>query len=274
MNFNIKKSSGEREQFSIKKFRRSLRRAGASNKEIQKVVSEIKKKRPKTTKQIHAISMRILKKENRPIADRYNLKHAIMALGPEGYPFEKFIGELFRAQGYHVETSLVVPGTCVNHEVDGIAQKEDKHYMIETKFHNRMGIKSDIQVALYVQARFQDVCDYWISKHKAHKYREVWLITNTKFTSQAIQYAECKKMRLIAWNYPTENNLAQLVEKYQLIPITTLSLLSKKQKRILIQQGVVMCKDIQKQKTMLKKLGISDHKIEKIIAESQAVCKL
>lgn len=274
MNYYIQKFTGKRERFDLKKFKRSLRKSGASDREIQTIITQIKKKRPKSTQEIHELTLRLLKKENRQVADRYNLKRGIMELGPEGYPFEKFIGELFMAQGYKVKTNLVIPGLCVTHEVDGLAEKNDKHYMIETKFHNRMGIKSDVKVALYVQARFEDICDYWIKDHKIHKYHQAWLVTNTKFTSQAIQYGECKKMKLIGWNYPAKNSLAQLVERYDLFPITTLTSLTKKQKREFINAGFVMCKHAKDQIKLLKKLGLSDRKIQQIIDESQAVCRI
>lgn len=272
MKFYIEKASGERELFSVKKFRRSLKRAGASASEIEHVLQEVIKQKPKSTRAIHALAIKLLQKQNLPIADRYNLKQGIMELGPEGYPFEKFIGELFRALGYTVETGLIIPGACVDHEIDCLIKKDGKSHIVETKFHNRMGIKSDVQTALYVQARFQDLCDW--ARRKNSTYDEIWLITNTKFTTQAIQYGMCKKMKLLGWNYPDENNLAQLVEKYSLFPITTLTTLSNRQKNELMQKGFVMCKDTEKHINILKQMRLSNTTINKIIAEAKAICKI
>lgn len=272
MNFYIQKASGEQQLFSVKKFRRSLRKAGATGSQINIVLQEVMRQKPKSTREIHGLAMRMLKKESLPIADRYNLKQGIMELGPDGFPFEKFIGELFRAQGYQVKTNLIMSGACVDHEVDCFAQKDGKKHIIETKFHHRMGIKSDVQVALYVQARFQDLCD-WAARKRV-TYDQVWLVTNTKFTTQAMQYALCKKMNLMGWNYPDENNLAQMVEKYGLFPITTLSTLSRRQKLEFMQQGLVMCRDVQKNTALLKKMGLSDSAITRIIRQSETLCKI
>jgi len=34
---------------------------------------------------------------------------------------------------------------------------DDKHIFVEAKFHNRLGVKTDLKVALYVKARFDDL---------------------------------------------------------------------------------------------------------------------
>ncbi len=276
MNFYIRKSSGEREQFDLKKFRRSLKKAGAKDKTIHEIVQALKKKRPKSTEEIHNTTTRLLKKQAPTIADRYNLKRAIMELGPDGFPFEKFVAQLFKAQKYKTKINQIIQGKCVSHEVDVIAQKKDCHYTIEAKFHNRPGLKSDVKVGLYVWARFEDIRDAW-KQDPNHPHDEPhipWIVTNTKFTSELIKYGECKKMKLISWNYPAQNNLAQLVEKYDLFPITTLTSLNKRQKRTFIKEGFVMCKHARDNQKLLKKLGLSPQEIKKIINESEAVCKI
>src|SRR5579872_2361021 len=229
MKFYIQKASGERETFSVKKFRRSLKKAGASRQETEMVLREVMKRKPATMHDLHMLAINMLKKENRPIADRYNIKRGIMELGPEGFSFEQFMGELFRALGYRVKTDQIIPGACVDHQIDALLEKDGKQSIVEAKFHNRMGLKCDVKTTLYVQARFEDLRDY--TKQSKNNFSEVWLVTNTKLTEQAMQYATCKGMRLIGWNYPAENNLVQLIEKYKLLPITTLSSLSSRKKQ-------------------------------------------
>ena len=62
------------------------------------------------------------------------------------------------------------------------------------KFHNELGMKSDLKVALYVKARVDD-----LKKHKAERGErpidEGWIITNTKFSKMAVQYANCNGMK-------------------------------------------------------------------------------
>ncbi len=147
--------------------------------------------------------------------------------------------------------------------------------MIECKFHNRVGIKSDVKVSLYVQARFEDIRDSW-EKNPYHEneFHQAWIITNTKFTSQAIKYGECKKMKLISWAHPKPNGLAQLITKYKLFPITTLTSLNRYQKQTFLKSGFVLCKDARDHKKTLQQLGLKPRQIEKIIQEAQAVCKI
>lgn len=228
----IKKASGAKEQFDIKKLRRSLRHAGADSVIITKVIDEIKKRHPRTTRAIHELTIDILTKEQPHIAARYNIKKALMQLGPAGYPFEQFVAEIFKAQGYAVSTNQIIEGKCVDHEVDVIAQKGDKHYLIETKFHNRAGIKTNIKATLYIQSRFEDIRAAWNANPKnGHEFHQGWVVTNTKFTTEAIKYGVCMNINLLGWKYPFDQGIAELIDSLGLHPITALTTLTPAQKK-------------------------------------------
>ena len=64
------------------------------------------------------------------------------------------------------------------------------------------------------------------------KLTERWLITNTKFTDKAVKYGECNHLKMIGWNYPFHENLHDLVEKYELVPITSLTSIGSKKRKI------------------------------------------
>jgi hypothetical protein len=55
-----------------------------------------------------------------------------MDMGPSGHPFEHFVGELLRAQGYVIQISQIVQGACVAHEIDVVAEKD---YTLYHNFH-------------------------------------------------------------------------------------------------------------------------------------------
>ena len=124
MTFYIRKSSGEKQRFNLHKFRRSLFKAGAKERTISSIIEQIKKAKPKSTQEIHKLATTLLQKEAPPVADRYNLKRALMELGPHGYSFEKFIAQLFSYQGYKTEANVIIAGSCVEHEVDVVAKKK------------------------------------------------------------------------------------------------------------------------------------------------------
>lgn len=274
--FYIRKTSGEKQRFDLDKFRRSLFKAGAQPKEIDYIVSQVLKERPKNTQTLHQLATKLLSQKSPAIADRYNLKRALMDLGPDGYPFESFVAQIFKRLGYTTATDEIVSGACVDHEVDVTAQKDAQHLMIECKYHNRPGLKCDVKITLYVQARFEDIRNAWeAQKHgKTSHFHAAWLATNTQFTTEAIKYAECKGMNLLGWGYPAQNNIAQLIEQYNLFPITTLTSLSRAQKKQLLKRGLVLCKDARTHENSLKAIGLAPSEIHQIIKESEAICKL
>ncbi len=271
------KTSGEQEQFSLTKLRRSLVRSGADDKTVEMVVGhlvpEIKNGMKTSTIYKHAFSL--LKKSEYPVAIRYSLRKAVMELGPSGFPFEKFVAEVFRRKGYQAKTGAILPGFCVSHEVDVLMEKGDRHIFVECKFHNQQGIKSDVKIALYVHARFLDL-------QKAHTVKEHisdpiihegWLITNTKLTSDAIAYANCAGLTIIGWDYPEGGNLQDLILETGVHPLTFLTTLTSQDKMNLLEQGVVMCLDIKKDPALLRALGFSEKKIKSVVDEVGRVCQ-
>lgn len=146
----VVKASGEREPFSETKLRRSLERVRAAPEVVDDIISRIQSelRDGMSTREIYRLAFALLKKHRRPLAARYSLKQAVMELGPSGHPFEKLVSEILRYQGYSAEVARTVQGVCVAHEVDVVAEKDDRHIMVECKFHNQPGLKSDVKVAL------------------------------------------------------------------------------------------------------------------------------
>lgn len=271
----IIKASGQREPFNIKKFKQSLEKAGASPDLVSQLVKEIQKRTDlETTHDIYAFALDRLGKAYRPVAARYNLKNALIDLGPTGFPFEKFIAYIFIFLKYQVKTNQTLQGFCVEHEIDLIAQKNDTHIMLECKFHNRHGLKTDVKVPLYVHGRFDDMKKLWETTEKIKEVHQAGVVTNTKFTSQAIIYGECTHLLLLSWSYPANNSLAELIDNSGLHPITCLTTLTMKQKKVLVENGLILCKDIQKHKKLLENLKLTPYKIKQVIAEAEGVCTL
>lgn len=264
----IIKSTGERERFDIKKLEASLTKLKASEKVIGLICNHIVKelREGMSTSEIYTHAFSLLRRHERPVALKYSIRRAVTELGPSGFPFEKFIAEAYKARGYKAETNLLARGHCVEHEVDVIAWNENKLIIAEAKFHNAIGLKSDLKVALYVKARFDDLKDTLFSvEGKKRKFDEACLITNTKFTSHATNYAECSNLRIIGWNYPQEYNLHSIIEDFNLHPITALIALDDFEKRELILKGFVLTKNLSRD--VLISNGIKGGKIDTILEE-------
>lgn len=275
--FNVMKASGESEPFDENKLRHSLRKAGANQQITNKIIHSIQRILFEgiTTEKIYKEAFKQLSQYSNSSAGRYKLKEALLELGPSGYPFEKFIGELLNRLGYQTDTGVIVDGNCVSHEIDVIAEKDDEHFMIECKFHNRKGHKCNVKIPLYIQSRFKDVERNWRSQpgHE-DKQHQGWVVTNTRFTTDALRYGKCAGLKLLSWDYPENNGLKDLISHVHLHPITSLSTLSNQKKKLLLEQNVVFCKQICEDKQVLKSIGLDNHTMNKVFEEAMDICNV
>ncbi len=273
----IVKATGEREEFNPQKLRDSLARAQASSDAIEKIVSQIERelKDGVSTKDIYHHAFDLLGKEEQgPAAARYSLRRAIMELGPTGFPFEQFVAEIFRTKGFETMTDFIAKGECVEHEIDIVAWNKDELIFVEAKFHNELGIKSDLKIALYIKARWDDLMNQEFEEFGSKKKMSGgWLITNTKFSESAIKYARCQNMKLVGWNYPEKGNLQDLIEEAHLHPITCLNSTTPSDEKLLMEAGIVLCKQARDNPDILKQAGLSDQKIAKMLAEIDLIQK-
>lgn len=272
----IIKSSGEREPFSEEKLRQSLRKAQVSDPlaaaVVQKIAGEIKD--GMTTSEIYDRVFAFLREEERAAAGRYNLKRALFDLGPTGHPFEKLVGELLKERGYAVEVGKIIAGVCVSHEVDVTAEKGKKHIIVECKYHNQPGAKSDVKVALYVQARFEDIKRrFEMNPEHSERFHSIWIATNTKFTADAISYAGCVGMFAVGWNQPAESSLQKMIESSGLHPLTCLVSLNRNQKQNLLDRGLVSCRDITDDSRLLTEIGLDESESNQVIEEINELCQ-
>lgn len=271
----ITKASGKTALFSREKIVTSMLRAGASDTIAETVADKVSKsvRTGMTTKDIYRLAFELLKRESGSVAGRYHLKKAIMELGPSGYPFERFIGSLLHEQGYRVKVGQLVQGRCVTHEVDVIAEKDNHHYMIECKYHNMAGTMSDVKIPLYIQARFEDVKSAWtLLPGHSDKLHQGWVVTNTRFSKDAVRYGECIGLQLLGWDYPERKSLRQLIDKLGLYPVTCFTTLTKTEIRKLLKLDVVLCKEVCSTPDLLNKIGVKASRIDSILEEGRQIC--
>ncbi|MEK7159962.1 MAG: restriction endonuclease [Patescibacteria group bacterium] len=265
---NVIKANGEKEAFSEDKLKESIKRAGIPSNLQQEVIAHVKLKLYEDipTSEVYKHITEFLGKEPH-LKSRYSLKQAIMDLGPTGYPFEDYVAEILKAKGYVTQVRSILTGKCVNHEIDVIAEKENlEKLLIEAKFHNTSGIRTDVHVSLYTKARFDDLKD-------KYKFDKAYLFTNTKITSDALSYALCTNMGIVSWSYPQNESLRDLIEKFKLYPITIIDSLSQTQKQTLLENHIVLVRDICKNKESLDILGLHPDKKNQIHKEAELICK-
>ncbi|OGH17344.1 MAG: hypothetical protein A3C30_04035 [Candidatus Levybacteria bacterium RIFCSPHIGHO2_02_FULL_40_18] len=249
----------------------TMERVGVPRELYDRVLAHIKEKvqadNTISTDEIFYHIREFLIDKDKKSALRLNLRQAIFELGPTGFPFEKYLGEIFESQRYKVEVDLIMEGECVSHEVDLLIEKDGKREIVEAKFHNQNGGRTDVQVLLYTYARFLDV-------REKNRIDNVWVATNTKLTSDAITYAECKGMKALSWNYPAEENLHEFVERPKMYPVTTLTDLTIEEERRLIDNGIVLASDLLKvsDEEFASKYLIDEKRIPIIRESAELIC--
>ncbi|HQT82581.1 MAG TPA: restriction endonuclease [Candidatus Paceibacterota bacterium] len=273
----ITKADGSTEVFDPARLIASLERSGAGAHAAEHIAHAITGTVTPgaSSKEIYTRAFALLRKEARPVAARYALRRALLELGPTGHPFEDFVSHLFRAEGWQVETRKIMQGKCVQHEVDFYAShsKQNTYLAAELKYHNDPGYKTDLKVALYVKSRFDDIfaCDAAVRTCPIDR---GLLVTNTKFTSEAIAYAECAGVELLGWGYPADNNLFMRMAQARVYPVTTLTGLSHAEKRLLIEHGTIAVDEVVQDRRLLDILHLSSERVGELLAEANGLLEL
>ncbi|GGK17993.1 hypothetical protein GCM10007962_10240 [Yeosuana aromativorans] len=273
---NIIKSSGERVKFSLDKLRASLKRVGANNQTVNQIINTVKNELYEgiSTKEIYNRAFAMLKKSNSCLASKYKLKKAIYELGPTGFPFERFISAILKYSGYETEIDQVLQGRCVSHEIDVIAHKNNETTIVECKFHNEPGLNCNIKIPLYIHSRYNDVKSHWNANPKNGTNLTIgWVVTNTRFTEDALQYGKCANLYLLSWDYPKDNALKDRIDRLGLYPITVSTLLTNREKQFLLSRDVVLCRELIGDVFYLDHLAVSETRKEKILKEIKTLCR-
>ncbi len=231
---HVVKRDGRVEEFDPKKVRKTILRAGLDSGTASRIIKRLEKMVYDgiTTDEILQIVLDMLGKARGAGGKRYDLKGSLYRLGPDGFEFERFVARLLEEHGFMVETNRIVQGRCVEHEIDAVAEKGRKRYLVECKFHG-IPVYTGLKEAVYTYARFLDTTIF----------DGVWLITNTKFSEEAKRYAKCQGMRLTGWNYPEGEGIEYMLTSKALYPVTLLDAEKTLIDR-LVMSGYVFCRDV------------------------------
>lgn len=265
----IKKTNGRLESFSLDKLRKSLRFTGASDAQVDQVLDDIKEHLVDgmTTRALYKMAFAQLRKISRALAAYYGTKKALLELGPDGYLFEKFVAKAFQAMGYETEVGVTLEGKCISHEVDVIATSKERKILVECKFHNTHDRSNDIKIALYIQARREDLK----AGPYGDKFDDFWLISNTSFSDDAKQYSTCVGLHLWGANFPPQNTLQDFIKDYSLHPVTCISSLKKFEKRMLLDSEVLLVNEIKSNPELLKDIGLDKKRVFQVLKEIEKI---
>ena len=125
------------------------------------------------------------------------------------------------------------------------------------------------------RVRFNDVKSNWDKKPRhGTKLKEGWVVTNTRFTEDALLYGKCVGLRLLSWDYPENEGLKDRIDHLGLYPVTVSTLLTDREKQFLLSRNVVLCRDLIGDSFFLDHLGISEIRKANILNEIKNLCNL
>jgi len=270
------KHSGNIVEFEPEKLKKSLLKSGANAGLVDDILKVIKHEMYDgiPTKQIYKIAFGLLKKASNSHAARYNLRAAIQMLGPAGFFFEKYVARLFASEGYKTMTNLVLQGKCVSHEIDVAIKKNDEITMIECKFHAGRDVVSDVKVPMYILSRFNDLK---VRKQAIFTNNDLiskcWIVTNNRFSSDAIAFGTCSGINMLSWDYPKKDNLRTKIDNDKLYPVTCLTTLSLAEKDKLLVLDVILAIELINNSIVLERIGLSQNRINNVLKEVSELCK-
>ncbi|QDI89541.1 restriction endonuclease [Candidatus Nitrosopumilus sp. SW] len=253
--FFIYKADGSRVPFNENKILSTCIRAGASKKTAKRILKKVKSEvyRDMTSNNIYKKVLHAISEERglRALHQRYQLKNAIMRMGPAGFAFENYVAAILEYYDFQVTgIRSKIKGECVVHEIDLIGMKKNKKFLIECKYHSKHGVYTGLKESMYTHARFLDM---------RSKFSGEMIFCNTKVSGNAKKYAKCIGQEIISWRYPAANSLEKMIERHNLYPITILNL-SQKELQIFSESNIMIAQDL---------LRYDSHQISKMTGISQ-----
>ena len=213
----VRKANGQLQPFTRDKIVRTCLRLRAPLDVAEEIAGKLEKEvyNGMRTDEILRRIYNLLAEYNKVYLLHKDLRKAVseMKSAPD---FEVLVNELMRAEGYSTEMNRIVRGKCTSHEVDVFAYEDNERYMVEVKHHEDPHYYIGKSIPLQYWATMVDI------NEGTYKNYKLIIVSNSKYSDHAVQYAKCRGIKLIGWSYPPSNSLEKLIEKYRLHPITYL----------------------------------------------------
>ncbi len=265
MTIFVTKFDGTRQPYNRRKILRTCLRTGISREKAESIVRQVESHIYDgiRTKEILKMTLKLLEKEDRTYSSKYILRQALSELDPRFSSFEKFVELLFKEQGYKTWWNQIVQGKTIEHQIDVVVEKGDA-FLIEVKHHRNPHRFCGLGVILQNWARLLDIRD------KTDKYKNIWIVTNTKFSDHAIKFAKAKGIFLMGWKHPHERGLETIIDRKAIYPVTVLKT-KRKIKERLLSEGIIQVFQIISESDKLKKL-FSKTTVKNLQEQARGLC--
>jgi hypothetical protein len=245
MAVSVTKADGTRQVFMREKVIWTCLRLGASRDIAEDIVRKVEEKIYDgiETKKILQMIFRFLSKRRAAIKHMIDLRRALSLIKPQPN-FEQYIQLLLREQGYEVTPNQIIQGKCVEHEVDAIARKDGKTYIVEVKHHANHHTPTGLDEGRIARAVLEDATDAFKLGVSPLQVDNAMIVCNTKLSDHAKRYTRCRGIHHLCWGSPPEHNLQTIIDAHKLYPITCLKGVRNDERTRLASAGVLLLKQL------------------------------
>ncbi|TRO42271.1 restriction endonuclease [Candidatus Bathyarchaeota archaeon] len=241
----VTKADGKKQQFIKEKVIQTCMRMGATRELAKTIAKEIENKSYNgisTSKILQMIFSRLRK--HKPIMKYHIDLRRSLSLMKSAPDFERFIQLLLSEHNYHVSPNQIIQGRCIEHEVDGVAKKDGKTYIVEVKHHYKFHTPTSLDVSRIARAILEDLTEGYNMGLNNLKVDNALIVCNTKLSEHAKRYADCRGILHIGWSSGSNRDLQTMIEEKKLYPITFLKGLKTDTRNRLASDGIVMLKQL------------------------------
>jgi hypothetical protein len=180
---------------------------------------------------------------------------------------------LLAHSGFEVSPNRILPGKCVEHEVDAIAKKDDVTYFVEAKHHVNYHTPTGLDESRIARAILEDVSEGFECGNCDLKIDAAMIVTNTRYSEHARRYGKCRGILQIGWRSPSDLSLQNMIEENNLYPISCIRSLKRATKNKLVNAGIVLMKQLLEEKTatLARKTGIPKETLKQIITKTENI---
>jgi hypothetical protein len=270
----VSKADGTRQPFDRTKIIRTCLRMGASRTHAEEVARKIEQRVHDgiTTKKILQMIFRHLRKHRPAVSYLICLRRGLSLMKPKP-DFERYIQKLLTAHGYEVSPSQIIRGKCVEHEVEAVAEKDGKTYLVEVKHHSNYHTPTGLDESRIMHAVLEDVIDGYEEGLNNLKVDNAIIVCNTKLSWHAKRYTDCKGMLKIGWSTPRNRGLQDLIEDKKLYPIHCLRSLNRLTREALTSGGILLLQDLTSRDPddLSKQVKIQRSQLDSLIREASTI---
>ena len=264
---SVKKADGSRQGFDREKIVRTCLRMGASVQVANQVADKVERRiyNGIPTAIVLQMILRFMRGQKPEIGNLLDLRKGLSLMFPKP-EFEVFVQSLLARSGFEVSPNSLLTGKCVLHEVDGIAKRDGVTYFVEAKHHVNYHALTGLDESRIARAILEDVGEGYAAGMSDLKIDKAMIVTNTRYSDEALQYGACRDILQIGWSSPMGHGLQDLIGGTHMFPLSCLKGLSQIARLRLANSGVVLFGQMANEEAanLTRKTGLPLHVVEGI----------